>query len=239
MAKHIKWTDDEWDLLARRITNYLISNPGITLPGAYEAVSHSLGEGRIRSMKATTAFEPIIDRIKQLMKEKKKAPEQPELPPKVQIVDRFIPKSLTEFSTEELQSEIYRRQFEPLLKEMVGSVTEKMSNQLNILFSNLVNEEESDNEERKVLPRILVVGLMPKQEEEVSREYGEFYDFKFHKDKAIGNLGNVAKKCDRVILMTKFVSHNHQNMIKNAGVELLYCNGSVSELKNLLEKLFV
>ncbi|MBF3820789.1 hypothetical protein ISF98_05580 [Burkholderia pseudomallei] len=86
--------------------------------------------------------------------------------------------------------------------------------------------------ERK--PRVLVVGLVRQQEDDVTRSLGELFNLQYARVEHGDNLEDKARGADLVVLMTKFISHKHQEIVRRVNEHIVYRNGGVTELKRWL-----
>ena len=84
------------------------------------------------------------------------------------------------------------------------------------------------------LPKVMIVGLQGSQPNDIVDEYGEVLDLRFIEATSSTSLLKAgAKHSDFVVLVTKFISHHHQEAVREHP-GLIYCNGVVSELKDIL-----
>lgn len=88
-------------------------------------------------------------------------------------------------------------------------------------------------------PKVLVVGLLPNQAGIVQSEFYEAFDIRFaESDTPTKRLESMASDCDRVMLMTNFISHSTQDAVKkHPGFERI--QGGVSKVKDRLTELFI
>jgi len=91
---------------------------------------------------------------------------------------------------------------------------------------------------KKSLPRILIVGLLPVQQQEVSKAYKNIFNLHYQEsDENIQRLEARVNWSDIVILNCTKISHKHQDVVKKyAGskqVKLVF--GGVSSIKGELE----
>lgn len=86
-------------------------------------------------------------------------------------------------------------------------------------------------------PSVTIIGLLPRQAEQVAAAYGEEADLRFLSvDMAASRIRATTESSDHVILMTKFMPHEVQTAVrKHEG--LTYCNGGVSSVNLKLEML--
>lgn len=86
-------------------------------------------------------------------------------------------------------------------------------------------------------PSVTIIGLLPRQAEQVAAVYGDEADLKFVSvDMAASRIKATAESTDHVILMTKFMPHEVQAAVrKHEG--LTYCNGGVSSVNMKLDQL--
>jgi len=87
---------------------------------------------------------------------------------------------------------------------------------------------------KEVRQKILIVGLLPQQGQEIHQLYGKRYDLRiFDSNVTSEKIRSLMPNMDRAIVMTKFISHRVQDVLRgHAG--FCHCNGSVAALKELL-----
>lgn len=87
---------------------------------------------------------------------------------------------------------------------------------------------------REIKPKVLIVGLLPQQAQEIQQLYGKRYDLRiFDSNVTSDKIRSLMPHCERAIVMTKFISHRVQDVLRgHAG--FTHCNGSVTALKELL-----
>lgn len=83
-------------------------------------------------------------------------------------------------------------------------------------------------------PRVLIVGLIRQQEDDLRHALGDILRLEFSKADAHSELEDKARNADLVVLMTKFISHKHQDTVKRVNEHFVFRNGGVSELKRYL-----
>lgn len=83
-------------------------------------------------------------------------------------------------------------------------------------------------------PRVLIVGLLNQQAQDMERALGELLSLDFVKVEHANTLEDKARNADLVVLMTKFISHQHQDIVRAVNEHIVYRNGGVSELKRYL-----
>ncbi|MBF3951878.1 hypothetical protein ISG27_12610 [Burkholderia pseudomallei] len=83
-------------------------------------------------------------------------------------------------------------------------------------------------------PRVLVVGLVRQQEDDVTRALGELFNLQYARVEHADNLEVKARGADLVVLMTKFISHKHREVVRRVNEHIVYRNGGVTELKRWL-----
>lgn len=96
---------------------------------------------------------------------------------------------------------------------------------------------------QEVMParkRVLVVGLLPQQAGMIAREFGECLDLDFvEQTKAGSTLRDKVNGQDAVITMTKFISHDSEQMIQAKHGNLIRCPGGLSQLRDILTEQYV
>lgn len=234
MSSRIWWDEEEQDKVATAIAKHLIRYPGTTLPIAYKAIENVLPTSRRRVMASVAQFDKMLPRIRELMDQTV----QPKT--EVKVVERVVhvPQKLSDFSIEDLQREINNRLIKPMIDQAISQAIDKIASLL----------EKPKNESVDITPavqtpklkRVMIVGLMGEQQNTIEKEFKDAFDLRFYnKDDPIHSLKSKASTCDEVILMTKFISHKHQDLVKASGAPFSYCNGGVSDLVKQLEAMFV
>lgn len=83
-------------------------------------------------------------------------------------------------------------------------------------------------------PRVLIVGLLNQQEQDMTKAMGELLNLDFVKSEHHKTLEDKARNADLVVLMTKFISHSHTEAVQRVNEHVVFRNGGVSELKRYL-----
>ena len=85
--------------------------------------------------------------------------------------------------------------------------------------------------------KVMILGLHSDQEFIIRKEYDSHLKLVFmHTDAPSKNVQNLKNGCDYIVVMTKFISHNKYEIIKDhKGIRMI--NGGMTELKNLLLEL--
>jgi len=86
-------------------------------------------------------------------------------------------------------------------------------------------------------PKVLVMGLLPDQENSVRNEFGALLDLRFWKDGSLHLLKNQSAMADHVVVMAKFTAHDALRMVRAVTSRIMYCNGGVSALSDILQGL--
>jgi len=236
MSERIRWTDEEQNKVAVAIGQHLLNNPGTSLPNAYKAVENLLPKNRRRSMAAVVQFDKMLPTILDTMNPPK-CVEKPE--PEVRVVEKtlHITQKLSDISTDDLQAELNRRLMEPMLKEIANRVSQQVIQSI----KNPAPVIDEPSSKKKKLPKRLIVGLIAEQKHSIKSEFKDVYDLRFHNasDDSTQVLQERCANVDEVILMTKFINHKHQDLVKKSGAPFSFCNGGVSELQKMLEAEFL
>lgn len=89
------------------------------------------------------------------------------------------------------------------------------------------------------LKRILVLGLIPNQIQEVTSEFKDALDLRFWRtDQSSNLLKSLCKQVDNTVVMTDFIGHAHETIIKNADVPFIRQTGGISKLKDTLTTIY-
>lgn len=231
----IRWTPEEIELLAENLVEHLIKHPGTTLMVAYTAIIDCLPEDRRRPhMNTMASFERMMPVIKAKFKELTKAPPAP--PPEIKWREKVVEHAMTveDLSDIELQAEINRRQFEPILEELTRRVSDKVG--ATITKSLLAREKEMINDEGEKLYRMFIVGLNADQQAQIHKEYTGLGSFRFWKDDGTSKMKAGCRWADEVILMTDWISHVHQGMARKYAARTTLCAGHLMNLRELIDE---
>ena len=85
-------------------------------------------------------------------------------------------------------------------------------------------------------PKVLVVGLLPKQVSEITKDKYKL-KLKFTQSEDIKGLEASMRSSKHVILMKDFIKHAHQQIAQKTGVEYSLVSGIMTSLKSKLREL--
>jgi len=88
--------------------------------------------------------------------------------------------------------------------------------------------------------RVMIVGLLPGQQNTITREFGRELDLRFITSdaQASNRASELSRRSDAAVLMTKFVSHTAENIIRAGGGRLIRVSGGMSQLRDALTRLY-
>jgi len=90
---------------------------------------------------------------------------------------------------------------------------------------------------RKRPPKLVIVGLLPAQQNQIASEFGSTFDLRFWKDESPHTLKSLTRTSDAVICMTDWVAHGHTDLVKSIDAsKLRLLPGTVSRLREYLKK---
>lgn len=92
-------------------------------------------------------------------------------------------------------------------------------------------------------PRVVVVGLLDSQGAMIQREFSDAFDLTIYagselRGKSKGFIGKVIS-ADHVLVMTRFVGHSAEDLVRAAGAKAIRVTGALTELRDRLTALFV
>jgi hypothetical protein len=87
-------------------------------------------------------------------------------------------------------------------------------------------------------PSLGIVGLLPVQQECISKEFGDVFDLRFWKDESISSLKAMGRSCD-LVLVTKWCGHSDTETLSSVGSKWRRVDGGLSQLKDVLTTLYV
>lgn len=262
---HIRWTESERKRLVHAVRQYLLQNPHKSLTQALNKVQGSvLEKSRIRHIVSLQSISWLPLDIKELNKDSiikeiiensHPIPKKEEiLPIKEEKIESQVPLSLEKIPTNNLIMELLSRletkinykiekienkltsSINESLSKLNDSIMEKMEDIVNITQkTNIPNQIKSDENIKK--KKILIVGLLAEQFHLMKSEF-ENIDLKLWSTQSdsIPKLRSMIGYIDRVIVMTKFISHDIDDIIKNSGVKYIRLNGGLSSIREILIK---
>jgi len=156
---------------------------------------------------------------------------------------------------EKASEEVFLKLAEPIVAALTEQVTERVSNRfdqhaynaaqsaVSKILSNqkLVRdvEQSSSQEYNKTEAKkltVLIVGLLPVQENEIRQSYGEKYNLRFFKSEDnLHQLQSSAASADVVFVAASFVGHRHIDCVKNHNSNVILYHGGTSRLKQVIE----
>lgn len=88
---------------------------------------------------------------------------------------------------------------------------------------------------------VVIISLLPGQQAEIEREFKECFNLRmFTADQtASRSFEGSVKGCDYAIVMTKFVSHKAEDVLKAAGVQITRVTGGMTMLRNKLTDFYI
>lgn len=93
---------------------------------------------------------------------------------------------------------------------------------------------------RKTKKSVCLVGLLPAQAGMIQQEFGDVFDLKFiDAGERNGHLKDAVVHSDKTFLMTGFISHATQELVKAQGVSPVLVSGGMTRLRDVLTDLFV
>lgn len=87
-------------------------------------------------------------------------------------------------------------------------------------------------------PNVVVVGLLPAQQQRVIRDCGSGVELRFVDQKRKkGGKGMSIPQGDHCVVMTKFIRHDRRDRINGqfASDQIHYCNGGIANLKSTIQ----
>ena len=236
----IYWTNDEKTDLVQRAANIIYKNHGISaLEALRRAQTQALPKERQRLINTLTAipwYKPALD--KQIDEHKKKIiTEQP-----IKIVQEVIsiPMQLSEVKTDDLIAELLRRVFTAGGSGIVGiisnSMVQALREELPAAITKLQKQTKVATQTRQ--KKILVIGLLPDQTNEIQKALGSAFDLTFWKDENTHSLKQMIPYQDKIYVMKRFISHSTQDTLHSANATFTLVPGATTELLHVMEKYF-
>ena len=148
---------------------------------------------------------------------------------------------ISEVKIEELIDEVLKRVFDNRTNRLADAVAHKVIDMMHGMVQGMIASQlakPNGNHEVVRKRRILIVGLQPDQIKTIEHTYEDFFDLRFARDSHDGRLRELASNSSAVVLMSKFISHHHQNAAKDAFPgKVTYCHGGMSDLDKTLSQI--
>jgi len=218
--RKIFWTEEEKDIIINHGIKLLERHPRMSwldlCRKAQEIAINNkeLDHERKREFKTNIQIEWFI----------KNVTKQKEHKPKETIIT--IEKTLNDFATDQIITHLYRKHLEPKLKETITNTISEILKGFKPTVTPIITKPTK--------PKILIIGMLPNQFVIIQKEYEQHFELKGAHE-ITGTNRNIADTADKVIMLTKFVSHSTQNMIPKE--KLIYADGGITNVRSTLEKL--
>lgn len=247
------WTTREKELVSVEMANRMMKNPGeSTLHVVQEAQSKVLPAERHRTIKTVTMVKDVVE---DAFKRFKKLQDEPApAPPETIDHSPFTPANLSSLQSMALHADIGMA-MTTLVEVFADAFATKVVDKFIQRLSELAPTTADPNPMLKVateslvsamkrparvkLPTIVVAGLKGHQITEVENEYKDKAQIKFWTvDENPHQLKVICREADYTIMMTKFISHSHEQTAKSAaGDRMLRVDGGISILKSTINGL--
>jgi len=230
----VLWTDEEKKRLSFAVYYYLKVHPESSKLNAIKAVqSLVLPPSRVREFTSYTTVSAWLD---------------PELDSLYSSdVKLNVDLELTKVPFEKIISELINRFDERVLNIIETKIIDKLNSLENMILNIKINSEEKPQpieiiSSSKPKPKIkkkkmLIVGLLHSQFNEIKLEYNEYFDIKgWSDDSSIPKLKSMLTYIDHIFVMVSFISHSTDNIVAQSGKNYTRISGGLSALKDELDK---
>lgn len=157
-----------------------------------------------------------------------KAPEPKQVPPPPA---ENRPATLEEATPLQLIEQLLKLQRTMIRQELETIISEKIVNAFAETGPPELPQEPLEKGIKRVaLRRYFIVGLLPEQAFIVAKRLEGLCELRFWKDEDTSKLRAHAAWSDVTFIMTKFISHSTQDIIRKTGERMLQCNGGVTDL---------
>src|ERR1035437_7766561 len=157
-------------------------------------------------------------------------------PVPVAVASVVAPIALTDATQIQLIMQFFKLQQQEVAKQVENAITSRIASAFDNASASMTQPDddhhvrEKNLAKRRSFPRFFLVGLLPQQAMIVSQRLSDQCDIRFWQDDGTNKLKSSCGWADQVVIMTKFISHNTQEVIKHSGKPLLQCNGGVTDL---------
>jgi len=236
----IRWTPDEENRVVEAACDILENEPFLPFITLLErAMKTALFPERVRPIKVIYTVKWFKPRVQKLLAERqtKKTVKQETTAAKVVF-------NIADVPTEQLLNETLRRLlFTPLREELTrwidsSRLITRLSSETVSSLRGVMNTKTAEKPTAENKPRVLIVGLLPEQKNQITKDWDAFFELRFCEGNNPVILNDLARSCEHAVLMSKFCSHVSQTALKNASVTITYCNGGVTDLSRILESVF-
>lgn len=87
--------------------------------------------------------------------------------------------------------------------------------------------------------KALVVGLHSNKQEFIRREFRDCFELRLYTPDQMRAIQECVKSGDLAFLMADFISHKHQDILQNAGAEVVVVHGGISSLREAMTTAYV
>lgn len=262
-ATPIHWREDEIDLVVNEVVRIAIEI-GEPVPFEYGRFSKLLGkaqnavlpEGRRRSLQVMAAFKRVEERIllkhpvalARKAREDAEAASPPANPPapveSPVLAQREEPRdALAVMAADALVSAVVGS---PFYRALVDSLANRVKTDLAARFAEFgspkgqpaATDKPAANDPPRAKPKVVVVGLLDRQAARIREDFGGLFDLRFiASDQA--PRGGVYAQCKdalAVIVMTRFISHEHDRQAQSHSDNVVRLNGGITDLERFLKE---
>lgn len=220
---------DEKERFVRATALHFFSEPGLGFENAvYKGMMETLPEGKLcadgRQAKATWPW--LRDEVDSVVEDFKLEEEEAR--------KREAEVESTEKSLEDLLGEIMARF---ILPQITSAIDIAVSQALRSKVVLTTKEPEETSKER--LPSVAIVGLLPRQQQIIRKEFEKEFDLRFYKfvrDNV--SLWDRVKNVDTVIAANGFISHAQYHVLKKHP-HCINLRGGLTEVRDELTRLYV
>lgn len=230
----IKWTKEEIERIVFHAAYELRNenNPNIFLQ-IKKSQKSVLPPERQRNLKSADKVKAVIEMVYTKLyelsevKSKESTSETPIVPPNIEaMVENAVMKMLPSImqGVKAAVEESLNKNYYDTVRSLATMFAEKQKESPVLV----------DNEPQKK-PNVLVVGLLPNQENEVKKSFDSKINLRFVNScgQNLHHLQDMAKYVDHIIVDTKFVSHSHTECLKGLK-NVIMAHGGLSKIRSTL-----
>lgn len=233
MGSRIRWNPDEQTALINKAATLLVNRQTFSLREAFDKAQSDLPIDRQRQIAALTQIPWFTDSVPKRVKEI-----EHETHNGVQArIDAAVAKAKAE-SCETAKQELIR-QGGQILAELIKVALEDPVIRNFFMGGPKGSHNPSAIKVNKTkLKRVIVAGSLNAQAHLLEKEFGEKLDLRFwSKDQSSDTLKAMLQQADAAVGMVGFLSHAHDNLLKQSKVLYIPVSGGVTQVKLSLQKL--
>lgn len=236
-ASKIRWDSNERDFLSTKVAEAVYLNPELDLIRALREAQKSLPANRRRKLSTISIIQLkwlellVNSRLLELEKEAREIAERKE---KEREREMEPLQSIENATMEELFHEILKRAVPMLARELAPIVRDAVFEARAYDKSDFVKPAEKVR-----LKKVLIIGLLPKQANEIDRSFNDVLDIKFLSGANQAQIKNAAAGADAIFAHTDHMNHSAEAAARSTAKKYIRVSGGLTSLKDAIENYYL